>query len=91
MGIGCDYFARVHATCARYMITRGASGAGGTRDALAIVHAVRVSGCGRAAGARRQAGAAREGAPGIMTCVELIEVPAVTGHVMGESSGRPGT
>ena len=61
MGIGCDYFARVHATCR--MITQGASGAGGTRDALAIVHAVRVSGCGRAAGARTQAGAAPEGAP----------------------------
>ena len=47
-GIGHDYFACVHV---RIMIAQeGASGAGGTRDTLAIVHAVHVSGCGRAAG-----------------------------------------
>ena len=49
-GIGHDYFACVHV---RIMIAQeGASGAGGTRDTLAIVHAVHVSGCGRAAGTR---------------------------------------
>ena len=50
-GIGHDYF-RACARFVRIMIAQGASGADGTRDTLAIVQAVHVPGCERAAGTR---------------------------------------